>query len=122
MATRERVSRGFHWLGFLLATVTFLICGYFLVVDALKKPRYHQQLLCARHKIEAFNAQATILGLKVIGPTDNQDLKSLGCTKWSVPVSTEYVLNVREDFSYTSEVLIPLTLPLILTLALSFGV
>ena len=126
MATRERVSRGFHWLGLLLATVTFLICGYFMVVtvmdDAGRKQRARQELLCARDKIKASNAEA---GLKAVGLTDNLDLKSLGCTSWSRVVSREAVLNVRdEDFSYASALLIPLSLslPLILALAISFGV
>ena len=129
MSTAQRVSRAFHRLGFLLATVTFLICGYFMVVtvmdDARRKQSAHQELLCARDRIKASNAQATIPGLKVVGLTDNLDLKSLGCTSWSRVVSREAVLNVRdEDFSYASALLIPLSLslPLILALAISFGV
>jgi hypothetical protein len=126
MSTAQRVSRGFHRFGFLLATVTFLICGYFMVVtvmdDAGRKQRARQELLCARDKIKASNAEA---GLKAVGLTDNLDLKSLGCTSWSRVVSREAVLNVRdEDFSYASALLIPLSLslPLILALAISFGV
>jgi hypothetical protein len=113
MSTAQRVSRAFHRLGFLLATVTFLICGYFMVVtvmdDARRKQSAHQELLCARDKVKASNAQATIPGLKVVGLTDNLDLKSLGCTSWSRVVSREAVLNVRdEDFSYASALLISL--------------
>ena len=126
MSTAQRVSRGFHRFGFLLATVTFLICGYFMVVtvmdDAGRKQRARQELLCARDKIKASNAEA---GLKAVGLTDNLDLKSLGCTSWSRVVSREAVLNVRdEDFRYASALLIPLSLslPLILALAISFGV
>ena len=126
MSTAQRVSRGFYRFGFLLATVTFLICGYFMVVtvmdDAGRKQRARQELLCARDKIKASNAEA---GLKPVGLTDNLDLKSLGCTSWSRVVSREAVLNVRdEDFSYASALLIPLSLslPLILALAISFGV
>jgi len=90
--------------------------------DAGRKQRARQELLCARDKIKASNAEA---GLKAVGLTDNLDLKSLGCTSWSRVVSREAVLNVRdEDFSYASALLIPLSLslPLILALAISFGV
>jgi hypothetical protein len=77
--------------------------------------------LCARDKIKASNAEATIPGLKVIGSTEYVDLKSLGCTSWSSLISRKYVLNLRdEDFSSPSA--LSLSLPLILALAISFGV
>lgn len=124
----QRVSRGFHRLGLLLATVAFLICGFFSVVlathDAGRKLHAHQELICARDKIEADNAQANAQasGPTRIGPVE-PDLKSLGCSEWSRLVSLKAILDVREeDFSYASALLIPLSIGLLVTLAISLAI
>jgi hypothetical protein len=106
-STSQRVTRGFHRLGVVLAGLTMLVgiagtifVGSMKAGDASVK---HQQLVCARDKLNARS-----LALKDAADrwwekdplADTQDLKQLGCTTWAQSVSTQSALDARDDFTW----------------------
>ena len=136
--TAQRVSRGFHRLGFFIAAALFLIAGALAVGPALQKANdaseEHQKLLCAHKYFGSGELRKLILSKAILTgpftdliPLDNRELsfKALDCS--SSDIDTVRYGEARDPPSFNwldwLGVFAPLAaIPLGLALVVSLGV
>jgi hypothetical protein len=134
MATSQRISRGFHRLGIVLAAIPFVVgsavSAYVALNQANDSKAIHDQrakLVCAQ---AALKNAPTLLAQRLPDIPDApfhlvpvQDLQALGCSNKPEEVPEDDILSATPtDFSYAAVLLPPLGIGLAITLAASLAV
>jgi hypothetical protein len=137
MSTLQRVSRGFHRLGLLLAAIPLLIGGAFTIGEAMeameaanRASREHQRVICAHQYLRQIKKRRLTQEAKpppisrdvLLAPDDTKiNLRSMGCSSSDDTISLGEARNPPE-FSWLGAFVPPTAALLGLTLAVSLAV
>jgi hypothetical protein len=121
MSASQRVSRGFHRLGFFLAAISFVIGGTFAVLAGLtsanKGSTRQQELVCAHTRVAQEKS-----GENFFDKSDRINLRKIGCSKRFGTITVQEARSNPPEFNWLATFASATTQVMLWTLALSLAV